>query len=171
MCSKGQSGPNDVYFPDRILYPMKRVGERGEGKWTRISWEQALTEIADKYIDAMISEQDGPGYTGHQCVGKQGDRGGKTGIDRFGQRPLVHDLFTDEPEKKRKTGHGHGCGGHGHSGKGHGAREPAQAIQLAGAGLVVDAADNQLQVSDGGTYQSSLTLNFDEKACFSSRLR
>jgi anaerobic selenocysteine-containing dehydrogenase len=45
MCSKGQSGPNDVYFPDRILYPMKRVGARGEGKWKRISWDEALNEM------------------------------------------------------------------------------------------------------------------------------
>jgi anaerobic selenocysteine-containing dehydrogenase len=45
MCSKGNSGPNDVYFPDRILYPMKRVGERGEGKWKRISWEEAENEM------------------------------------------------------------------------------------------------------------------------------
>jgi anaerobic selenocysteine-containing dehydrogenase len=45
MCSKGQSGPNDVYFPDRILYPMKRVGARGDGKWKRISWDDALDEM------------------------------------------------------------------------------------------------------------------------------
>ncbi len=45
MCSKGQSGLQDVYFPDRILYPMKRVGERGEGKWKRISWDNALAEL------------------------------------------------------------------------------------------------------------------------------
>ena len=48
MCSKGQSGLQDVYFPDRILYPMKRVGERGEGKWKRISWDDALTELGGK---------------------------------------------------------------------------------------------------------------------------
>ena len=46
MCSKGQSGLQDVYFPDRILYPMKRVGERGGGKWKRISWDDALNEMA-----------------------------------------------------------------------------------------------------------------------------
>ena len=45
MCSKGQSGPNDVYFPDRILYPMVRVGKRGEGKWKRISWDNAIAEL------------------------------------------------------------------------------------------------------------------------------
>ena len=48
MCAKGQSGPNDVYFPDRILYPLKRAGQRGEGKWKRITWDEALTEISGK---------------------------------------------------------------------------------------------------------------------------
>lgn len=48
MCSKGQSGSNDVYFPDRILYPMKRAGARGSGKWKRISWDAALTELAGR---------------------------------------------------------------------------------------------------------------------------
>jgi DMSO reductase family type II enzyme molybdopterin subunit len=40
---------------------LKRIGERGDGKWKRIGWEEALSEIADKFIDAVISEQDGPG--------------------------------------------------------------------------------------------------------------
>lgn len=48
MCSKGQSGPNEVYFPDRILYPLKRVGSRGSGRWKRISWDEALDEIAGR---------------------------------------------------------------------------------------------------------------------------
>ncbi|MFT5350413.1 MAG: thiosulfate reductase/polysulfide reductase chain A, partial [Gammaproteobacteria bacterium] len=34
--------------PDRLRYPMKRIGERGEGKWARISWEEALSTVADK---------------------------------------------------------------------------------------------------------------------------
>jgi anaerobic selenocysteine-containing dehydrogenase len=45
MCAKGQGGVNQLYDPDRILYPMRRVGKRGEGKWKRISWDEALTEI------------------------------------------------------------------------------------------------------------------------------
>ena len=48
MCAKGQGGVNQVYDPDRILYPMKRVGKRGEGKWKRISWDDALTEITGR---------------------------------------------------------------------------------------------------------------------------
>jgi anaerobic selenocysteine-containing dehydrogenase len=48
MCSKGQSAPNEVYFPDRILYPLRRVGQRGEGKWKRVSWDEALTELTSR---------------------------------------------------------------------------------------------------------------------------
>ena len=60
MCAKGQAGVNHVYDPDRILYPMKRVGKRGEGKWKRISWDAALTEVADrlkKHKDAGTEEK------------------------------------------------------------------------------------------------------------------
>ncbi len=37
-----------MYHPDRLSYPLKRAGERGEGKWQQISWEQALDEVAAK---------------------------------------------------------------------------------------------------------------------------
>ncbi|MHB1421033.1 MAG: molybdopterin-containing oxidoreductase family protein, partial [Bacillota bacterium] len=48
ICAKGQAGVNQAYDPDRILYPMKRAGNRGEGKWIRISWNDALNEVATK---------------------------------------------------------------------------------------------------------------------------
>jgi anaerobic selenocysteine-containing dehydrogenase len=38
-----------VYHPDRLLYPMKRAGERGEGKWVRISWDEAFDTIERKF--------------------------------------------------------------------------------------------------------------------------
>lgn len=47
LCARGQASLNHLYHPERLLYPMKRVGKRGEGKWKRISWDEALTEIAD----------------------------------------------------------------------------------------------------------------------------
>jgi len=50
-CQKGIRQAKYMYSKGRVLYPMKRVGERGEGKWERISWDQATTEIADKFID------------------------------------------------------------------------------------------------------------------------
>lgn len=46
------------YRPDRVHFPLKRVGERGEGKWEKISWEQAFDEIADKL--KVISDKYGP---------------------------------------------------------------------------------------------------------------
>lgn len=46
VCARGNSGVQLLYDPDRIKYPLKRVGARGEGKWTKISWDEALDEIA-----------------------------------------------------------------------------------------------------------------------------
>ena len=39
ICAKGAAGINQLYDPDRVLYPMTRVGKRGEGKWKRVSWD------------------------------------------------------------------------------------------------------------------------------------
>ncbi|MCL4231306.1 MAG: molybdopterin-dependent oxidoreductase [Dehalococcoidia bacterium] len=55
-CQKGASWSQSLYGPDRIFYPLKRAGERGEGKWTRISWDQAYTEIAESLIDTIENE-------------------------------------------------------------------------------------------------------------------
>lgn len=46
-CLRGRSMRRRVYNPDRLKYPMKRVGKRGEGKFKRISWEEAYDEIAN----------------------------------------------------------------------------------------------------------------------------
>ena len=48
LCARGQAGLNHQYHPERLLYPLKRVGKRGEGKWKRISWDEALDEIAER---------------------------------------------------------------------------------------------------------------------------
>ncbi len=48
ICMKGLAGARFPYNHDRLKYPLKRAGKRGEGKWERITWEQALDEIADK---------------------------------------------------------------------------------------------------------------------------
>jgi anaerobic dimethyl sulfoxide reductase subunit A len=47
-CLRGRSYRQIVYHPDRLKYPMKRVGKRGEGKFERISWDEATTMIADQ---------------------------------------------------------------------------------------------------------------------------
>ncbi|MCX5780175.1 MAG: molybdopterin-dependent oxidoreductase, partial [Firmicutes bacterium] len=45
-CYKGRISADRLSHPDRLVHPLKRAGERGEGKWQRISWEQALDETA-----------------------------------------------------------------------------------------------------------------------------
>ena len=53
-CNKGALHSQSLYDEDRLLYPMKRAGARGEGKWKRISWDEAMEEIAEKIVD-MVS--------------------------------------------------------------------------------------------------------------------
>ena len=48
LCARGQAGLEVLYNPDRIRGPLKRVGERGEGKWEEISWDEGIKTLADK---------------------------------------------------------------------------------------------------------------------------
>ena len=48
LCARGQAGLNHQYHPERLLHPIRRVGKRGEGKWRRISWDEALNEISTR---------------------------------------------------------------------------------------------------------------------------
>ena len=50
ICQKGIMSCRQPYNPKRLLHPLKRAGERGEGKWEEISWDQALDEIAAKLL-------------------------------------------------------------------------------------------------------------------------
>jgi anaerobic selenocysteine-containing dehydrogenase len=58
ICQKGITSGRHPYLPGRLLHPLKRVGERGEGKWQQISWEQALDEIGAKLVE--IRDKYGP---------------------------------------------------------------------------------------------------------------
>jgi anaerobic selenocysteine-containing dehydrogenase len=49
-CYKGRVSHDRLYHPDRLRHPLKRTGGRGEGKWQRISWEDALDETADRLL-------------------------------------------------------------------------------------------------------------------------
>jgi anaerobic selenocysteine-containing dehydrogenase len=56
-CAKGPATLNQVYDPDRILYPLKRAGKRGEGKWKRITWDEALDDIAGRIRRAIVEDR------------------------------------------------------------------------------------------------------------------
>ena len=55
-CAKGPATLNQITDPDRILHPLKRVGERGEGKWQQVTWDEALDDIAGR-IRVAVQEQ------------------------------------------------------------------------------------------------------------------
>jgi dimethylsulfide dehydrogenase subunit alpha/complex iron-sulfur molybdoenzyme family reductase subunit alpha len=65
-CQKGAVYCSWSKQPDHLKWPLKRVGERGSRKWKRISWDEALTEIADKVIDTTLEH--GPGNV---CIPKR----------------------------------------------------------------------------------------------------
>jgi anaerobic selenocysteine-containing dehydrogenase len=48
MCGKGLATLQLVYHSDRLKYPLKRVGNKGKGRWQRITWEEAMGTIVDK---------------------------------------------------------------------------------------------------------------------------
>lgn len=52
LCSRAQASLERLYSANRLTYPQKRVGARGEGKWQRITWDEALDTIAQKFASA-----------------------------------------------------------------------------------------------------------------------
>ncbi len=52
-CAKGPATLNQLQDPHRILYPLKRVGARGEGKWRQVSWDEALQDVAARIRRAI----------------------------------------------------------------------------------------------------------------------
>jgi anaerobic selenocysteine-containing dehydrogenase len=56
-CAKGPATLNQITDPDRILFPMKRAGARGEGGWQRVSWDSVLDEIAARIRKAIVEQR------------------------------------------------------------------------------------------------------------------
>jgi anaerobic selenocysteine-containing dehydrogenase len=71
-CAKGPATLNQITDPDRILYPLKRAGKRGEGKWVRVSWDEALDDIAARIRKAI---QEGRNNEVMYHVGRPGEDG------------------------------------------------------------------------------------------------
>lgn len=51
ICAKGLAHMARIYHPDRLKYPQKRIGKKGENRWKRISWDEALETIAEKLLE------------------------------------------------------------------------------------------------------------------------
>lgn len=54
-CAKGPATLNQVTNPERILHPLKRVGERGDGGWEQTTWDEALTDIAARIRKSLLA--------------------------------------------------------------------------------------------------------------------
>ncbi|WP_169568578.1 molybdopterin-dependent oxidoreductase [Sneathiella limimaris] len=52
ICAKVARYAERTHHPDRLMHPLKRVGKKGEEKWERISWEDALDTVAEKFLEA-----------------------------------------------------------------------------------------------------------------------
>jgi anaerobic selenocysteine-containing dehydrogenase len=52
-CAKGPATLNQILDPERVLYPLRRAGARGEGKWERVSWDEALDDLAGRIRRAI----------------------------------------------------------------------------------------------------------------------
>ncbi len=57
-CQKGGAWSAQLSSEDRVLHPLRRVGERGSGKWEQITWEEALAEVAEAVV--AVLDEDGP---------------------------------------------------------------------------------------------------------------
>jgi anaerobic selenocysteine-containing dehydrogenase len=72
-CAKGPATLNQVQDPERIRYPLRRAGRRGEGKWERVSWDEALDDIAGRIRQALVEGRQKEimyhlGRPGHELV-------------------------------------------------------------------------------------------------------
>ncbi|MBI2229695.1 MAG: molybdopterin-dependent oxidoreductase [Deltaproteobacteria bacterium] len=56
-CAKGPATLNQVTDPERIRYPLRRAGKRGEGKWQRVSWDEVLDDIAARVRQALQEDR------------------------------------------------------------------------------------------------------------------
>jgi anaerobic selenocysteine-containing dehydrogenase len=105
-CAKGVVTPNQLEDPDRILYPMKRDGDRGSGKWRQVSWDEALDEIGGRIRTAIVENRR------HEIMYHVG----RPGEDGYANRVLQawgvdgHNSHTNVCSSSARLGHFLWCG-------------------------------------------------------------
>ena len=65
ICAKGNSGIAALYDENRLKYPLIRTGEKGEGKWKKVSWDEAFQFIAKKVKPLVENEPETIHLTSH----------------------------------------------------------------------------------------------------------
>lgn len=85
LCAKVRPYLNFVYHPDRLKYPLRRVGAKGSGQWQRISWNEALAEIGERW-QAIIQEYGAEAILPYSFSGTLGTIQMKVASARFWNR-------------------------------------------------------------------------------------
>ncbi len=85
LCVKLKDYEKRHYHPDRLLYPMRRTGPKGANQFERISWDEALDEIVNRW-QAIISEHGAQAIVPYSYLGNQGLVHGLNGGDAFFNR-------------------------------------------------------------------------------------
>jgi anaerobic selenocysteine-containing dehydrogenase len=105
-CAKGVVTPNQLEDPDRVLYPVRRVGKRGDGRWQQVSWSEALEDIGGRIRRAILE-------------GRQRElmyHVGRPGEDGYANRVLQawgvdgHNSHTNVCSSSARLGHFLWCG-------------------------------------------------------------
>jgi DMSO reductase family type II enzyme molybdopterin subunit len=100
-CQKGVCYAQRMYDPTRIKYPLKRIGGRGERRWQRLSWDQALSEISDVMLDILTTE--GP----EAVVQAGGTRVYSQASEGLGPNALFEALGSASPSPNVEIGDDH----------------------------------------------------------------
>jgi thiosulfate reductase/polysulfide reductase chain A len=89
LCPKGNAGIDAVYDKDRLKYPLIRIGNRGDGRYKAVTWDEAYTYIKDKLVDILDKQKDNRSTIAY-CNGEGFNKdeyikffGGKIGSSNF----------------------------------------------------------------------------------------
>ncbi len=86
LCQKVSRYLDRVYHPERLLYPMKRVGPKGQGRFVRISWEEAVETVARRFADIAASAEGPQAILPYSYAGTMGKLQGSSLDRRFFHR-------------------------------------------------------------------------------------
>ena len=95
-CAKGPATIHQIQDTDRILYPLKRSGKRGEGKWQRVAWDDVLDDLAARIRTALQETRN------NEIVYHVGRQGHEDYMERVLQSWGVDGLFTNSTRHLRQ---------------------------------------------------------------------
>ena len=99
LCARAIAGVNLAYDPERILYPLKRRGERGGNQWERMSWQEAIREISSRLVGLRSKGQNQRFVV--QMGADDGATPAKNILKKIGPPTLIDDLYLRDLNRMR----------------------------------------------------------------------